>query len=148
MAGGVLLAFASTLAAAAYQHFWELQPPFPLTSPPVLLGLTGGLGIVAGAGGLLALETRMEREVSEPGETQLNVIFLVALQLVTLSGLALLFFRDTSAMGPLLLGHLSLVTGFFLALPATKALHAPFRAAALLRYALTPRPKTRTVAPD
>ncbi|MCW2282503.1 citrate/tricarballylate utilization protein [Rhodoblastus acidophilus] len=148
MAGGVLLAFASTLVAAAYEHFWGLSPPFPLASPPVLLGLAGGLGIVAGAAGLLALETRMEREVSEPGETQLNVIFLIALQLVALSGLALLFFRDTPAMGPLLLGHLSLVTGFFLALPATKALHAPFRAAALLRHAFSRTPKTRAVASD
>ena len=83
MAGGVLLAFAATLAAAFYQHFLALEPPYPLTSPPVLLGLVGGIGVAAGAAGLLAVEARMEREVSEPGETRLNVIFLIALELVT-----------------------------------------------------------------
>jgi len=148
MAGGVLLAFAATLAAAFCEHFLGLEPPFPLVSLPVLLGLAGGLGIVAGAAGLLALEARMHHEISEPGETQLNIIFLIALEFLALSGLALLALRDTAAMGPLLLAHISLVSGFFVALPATKAIHAPFRAAALLRAALTPKAKTRAPASD
>jgi len=148
MAGGVVLAFASTLVAAFYAHGLALDPPYPIASPPVLLGLAGGLGIVLGATNLLALEARMEREPSDPGETRLNVMFLIALNLVALSGLALLAFRDTAAMGPLLLGHISLVTGFFAALPASKAIHAPFRAAALLRAALTRRVKTRAPASD
>ena len=51
MAAGVLLAFAATLAAAMVQHFLRLEPPFALTSPPVLLGGTGGVAIALGAGG-------------------------------------------------------------------------------------------------
>ena len=136
MAAGVLLAFAATLAAAMVQHFLRLEPPFALTSPPVLLGGAGGVAIVLGAGGLLAIEALSEREPSDRRETRLNVSFLAALELLALSGLALLADRDTPAMSALLLVHLSLVTGFFIGLPASKAIHAPFRAAALLRSAL------------
>nr|WP_246781338.1 tricarballylate utilization 4Fe-4S protein TcuB [Rhodoblastus sphagnicola] len=136
MAGSMVLAVAATLAAAVFEHFLGAKPPFPLTSLPVLLGLAGGVGIVVGAAGLLAVEARMDRDPSDPGETRLNVSFLIALELVTLSGLALLVFRETPAMSPLLLAHLSLVIGFFVGLPASKAIHAPFRAAALLRAAL------------
>ena len=139
MAAGVLAAFASTLTAALYQHLLGLAPPFALKSLPVVLGLSGGVAIVAGAGGLLTLEATSDPEPSEPGETRLNIVFLLALEAVTLSGLAVLVWRESAAMGPLLVGHLSLVTGFFVGLPASKAMHAPFRAAALLRSALERR---------
>ncbi|MCW2315961.1 citrate/tricarballylate utilization protein [Rhodoblastus acidophilus] len=146
MAGGVMLAFAATLVAAGFEHFFGAQPPFPPASWPVLLGLFGGAGIVVGAAGLLVGEARMDRAPADAGESQLNVSFLIALELVAVSGLALLALRDTPAMGPLLLAHLSLVTGFFVGLPASKAIHAPFRAAALLRAARNEKPKTRSPA--
>jgi citrate/tricarballylate utilization protein len=150
MAGGVLAAFAATLAAAFWEHAFGLKPPFALASAPVLLGIAGGVAIVAGAGGLLAIEARADRDPSERGETQMNVIFLIALELVTLSGLALLVWRETAAMGPLLAVHLALVTGFFAGLPASKAFHAPFRAAALLRNALDGKraPRRKAASPE
>jgi citrate/tricarballylate utilization protein len=135
MVAGFVLLFAATLAAAFLQHVLGVAPPFALTSLPVGLGVAGGLAVLAGAAGLLAVEARSEREPSERGETRLNLVFLVLILVTVLSGLALLFWRDGAAMGPLLALHLGLVTGFFAILPAGKAVHAPFRAAAILRSA-------------
>ena len=135
MVAGFVLLFAATLAAAFFQHFLGVMPPFARMSLPVVLGVAGGVAVVVGAAGLLAIEAKPEREPSERGETRLNLVFLVMIEIVVLSGLALLLWRDTAAMGPLLALHLGLVTGFFAAVPASKALHAPFRAAAILRSA-------------
>jgi len=125
----------STVSAAIYHHALGVAAPYPLTSLPVLLGLVGGVAMLAGIGGLLCLESRTDKEPSDQREVQLNVAFLVLLALVTLSGLAVLALRGTAAMGLLLTGHLGLVFGFFVVLPFSKAVHAPFRAAALLRAA-------------
>ncbi len=57
------------------------------------------------------------------------------LALVAISGLLLLAFRATAAMGVLLALHFGLVLAFFLLLPFSKMVHAPFRATALLRNA-------------
>ena len=136
MVAGFVLLVAATLAAAFLQHFLGVLPPFAHMSLPVVLGVAGGFAVVVGTTGLLAIEVRSEREPSERGETRLNLVFLVMIETVVLSGLALLLWRDTAAMGPLLALHLGLVTGFFAAIPATKAVHAPFRAAAILRSAM------------
>ncbi|RBP02862.1 citrate/tricarballylate utilization protein [Roseiarcus fermentans] len=135
MAGGVALDVAATLAAAACQDVFSWPPPYPLASLPVGLGAVGGVGVVVGAAGLLALEARADRAPSERGESVLNVAFLVALEVVALSGFALFALRDTAVMGPLLVVHIGTVVGLFVGLPAMKSLHAPFRAAALLRAA-------------
>jgi citrate/tricarballylate utilization protein len=125
----------STVAAAIYHHGFGVAAPYPLTSVPVLLGLVGGVVMLAGIGGLLWVEYQADTEPSDQTEVELNVAFLILLALVDVSGLAVLALRDTSAMGLLLTVHLGLVFGFFVVLPFTKAVHAPFRAAALLRAA-------------
>jgi citrate/tricarballylate utilization protein len=61
---------------------------------------------------------------------------------VALSGLLLLVLRATPAMGVLLAVHLGLVFAFFLVLPATRFVHAPFRLLALLRDAVETRLET------
>ncbi|NJL50422.1 MAG: signal transduction protein, partial [Blastochloris sp.] len=50
--------------------------------------------------------------------------------------LAVLAVRDTAAMGLTLAFHLGLVAGLFAVVPYSKLIHAPFRAAALLRGAI------------
>ena len=135
MAAGVVLAFAATLAAAIDQDVLGRMPPYPLASLPVGFGVAGGLAIVVGVAGLLALEACSDRAPSDKGEAVLNVVFLNALGVAALSGLALVALRDTPAMGPLLVFHLSVVFGLFIGAPAAKILHAPYRAAALLRAA-------------
>jgi citrate/tricarballylate utilization protein len=135
LATGVVLDFGATLAAAVDQDVFGRAPPYALASLPVGLGIVGGLAVVVGVAGLLALEARSDRAPSESGEAVLNVVFLIALGVVALSGLAVVALRDTPAMGPLLVFHISVVFGLFIGLPAAKSLHAPFRAGALLRAA-------------
>jgi citrate/tricarballylate utilization protein len=135
MAAGVVLDVAATIAGSLDQDFFGLIPPFPLLSFPVGVGVVGGLAIVIGAAGLLDLEARADRAPAEEGEVALNVVFLLALGFVALSGLALVALRETYAMGSLLVIHIGAVFGLFMGLPAAKSLHAPFRAAALWRAA-------------
>ncbi|MFC0242508.1 tricarballylate utilization 4Fe-4S protein TcuB [Rhodopseudomonas telluris] len=135
MVAGCMGTVLSTVVAAIYHKGFGWLAPYPLLSLPVMLGGVGGLAMLVGIGGLLTIEQRADRQPSDPHEAQLNVAFLILLALVTLSGLAVLALRETAAMGLLLILHLGLVFGFFLALPFTKAIHAPFRAAALLRAA-------------
>ncbi|MGP9812202.1 tricarballylate utilization 4Fe-4S protein TcuB [Rhodopseudomonas sp. NSM] len=135
MVAGFAGTLLSTVSAAMYHHALGVAAPYPLGSLPVLLGLVGGVAMLAGIAGLLWVEHCADTEPSDRTEVALNVAFLVLLGLVTLSGLAVLAFRETPAMGLLLAGHLGLVFGFFVVLPFSKAVHAPFRAAALLRAA-------------
>lgn len=147
-AGGFVLSGLSTIVASAYHHLLGVMAPYPVASLPVMLGLSGGVTMTVGAVGLLGLEARADRAPSDPGETRLNVAFLILLALVGASGLAVLGFRSTPAMGLLLTTHLGLVFGLFAALPFSKALHAPFRAAALLRAAIDSQRRASARAPD
>jgi citrate/tricarballylate utilization protein len=58
----------------------------------------------------------------------------VVLFATSLSGLALLFLRQTSAMGVLLAVHLGFVLALFLTLPYGKFVHGLYRFAALVRF--------------
>ena len=60
--------------------------------------------------------------------------FLLLLFATSLTGLALLFLRQTNAMGVLLALHLGFVLALFLTLPYGKFMHALYRLAALARY--------------
>lgn len=134
MAAGVLLDFVATAAAAFEQYALGAVPPYAYSSFPICAGVGGGAAILVGASGLLALEVRADRAPSERKEAALNAIFLMILMTVATSGLALLAFRETLAMSVLLVFHVSVVVGLFAALPATKMLHAPYRAVALWRF--------------
>ncbi|MDC7785877.1 tricarballylate utilization 4Fe-4S protein TcuB [Rhodoplanes sp. TEM] len=136
MVAGFALTVLSTLSAALWHHVAGVRAPYGFWSLPVLSGTAGGVLMLAGIAGLLALEVRADPAPAEPGETRLNRVFLTLLGLVAASGLAVLALRETMLMGLALTLHLGLVTGFFLVLPASKMLHAPFRAAALLRAAI------------
>src|SRR5262249_43319765 len=99
---GFALAFAATVAAAFEQDVLGWMPPYPVLSPPVLLGIAGGLGVMAGAGGLLAMKRRepaAARELAGPGLRALDVAFLVLVESVAVTGMLLLVTRATPAMG-------------------------------------------------
>ena len=59
--------------------------------------------------------------------------------LTSLTGLALLAFRETAAMGTLLVIHLGIVAGLFLTMPYGKFAHVVYRYAALVRYSIEQR---------
>ncbi len=61
---------------------------------------------------------------------------LVPLFLTSFTGLLLLLFRETPAMGVLLALHLGTVLALFLTMPYGKFAHALYRSAALVRFAI------------
>jgi citrate/tricarballylate utilization protein len=132
---GFLLCLASTTVAFYYDHGLTLPAPYSLFSIPVILGTVGGLGIVAGTGGMLWLKLVMDTRPANPGSVGMDMAFSMLLFLVSFSGLLLLFFRSTEWMGLLLCIHLGLVLGLFLTMPCGKFVHAVYRYAALVRNA-------------
>jgi citrate/tricarballylate utilization protein len=136
---GFLLDLASTTVAAIYDHGPGWIAPYPFLSWPVVLGTSGGIMLVAGTGGLLFLKRRSDGEPADVRMAAMDVTFLVALLLTSLSGLLLLVLRDTAAMGALLAIHLGLVAALFVALPYGKFAHLFYRYAALIRNSLEER---------
>ncbi|MDR2055112.1 MAG: tricarballylate utilization 4Fe-4S protein TcuB [Desulfovibrio sp.] len=132
---GFLLCLASTSVAFIYDHAFGWPAPYGFFSLPVLLGTFGGLGLLAGTGGMLWLKTVMDARPADPASTGMDMAFSALLFLVSLSGLLLLVFRSTELMGLLLCIHLGLVLGLFLTMPCGKFVHAVFRYAALVRNA-------------
>jgi citrate/tricarballylate utilization protein len=65
--------------------------------------------------------------------------FLALLFASSVSGLALLIWRDSAPMTLLLALHLGVVMALFLTLPYGKFAHAIFRAAALFKWAIEKR---------
>ena len=133
---GFLLDFASTSVAALYDHFLGWQAPYPYLSIPVVLGTVGGMALLIGTGGLLALKWRSDRAPAQARMLSMDVAFLALLFLTSLTGLLLLALRASAAMGTLLVIHLGVVAGLFLTLPYGKFVHVIYRYAALVRYAV------------
>jgi citrate/tricarballylate utilization protein len=132
---GVLLCFASTTVAAVYHHLFHWNAPYLFFSWPVVLGTAGGLSLLAGTAGLLYLKQRMDPEPAVVRSYAMDAGFLGLLFLTSLTGLLLLFLRETPAMGILLTVHLGLVLGLFITLPYGKFVHAGYRYLALVRNA-------------
>lgn len=132
---GFLACFAATTSAAFEAYFLGVPAPYPVISVPVLFGILGGAGLLVGTSGLIVLKIVADRA---PGaETLLGGDFalLVLLWLAGATGLALLAFRATAAMGTLLAIHLGVILTFFLVLPYSKFVHGLYRILALIRNA-------------
>jgi len=134
---GFLLCFASTSVATLYHYIGGVEAPYPVLSLPVILGTVGGIGITVGPIGLWRLRKRRDPALgTDADEGGMNAAFLAMLAGVGVTGLALLAFRATPLMGTLLALHLGLVFAFFLTMPFGKFVHAFYRTAALVRYAM------------
>ena len=75
----------------------------------------------------------------------MDVAFIVMLFMTSLTGMVLLLFRDTAAMGPLLALHLGVVFSLFITMPYGKFVHGIYRYVALVRYARERRMMAATV---
>jgi len=131
---GFLLCFAATCVGTLYHYAFGWQAPYPFWSLPVLLGTAGGIGLLIGPAGLLWLNLRRHPLHGDPGQRPMDRGFIALLFWTSLTGLALLAWRDTPAMGLLLAVHLGAVMALFLTLPYGKFAHGVYRSAALLKW--------------
>ena len=132
---GFLLCLASTGLATFFHYAFGWQAPYGWSNPVVVLGTLGGLGLVIGPAGLLAARRRRDPEIGTHSQSAMGIAFLWTLLSTGLTGLLLLVFRTTPAMGLLLAVHLGFVLALFVAMPYGKFVHGLYRFAALVQYA-------------
>jgi citrate/tricarballylate utilization protein len=133
---GFMLCFAATTAGTIFHYGFGWIAPYSLLSLPKVLGTAGGIGLLIGPVGLLWLRSRADPALAGEDKRGLESGLLVLLFLTSLTGFLLLAFRATPAMGILLAVHLGVVLALFLVMPYGKFVHAIYRSAALVRYAL------------
>lgn len=131
---GFALCFASTSVAAIY-HWLGWQAPYDYLSAPVILGTSGGVGLVVGPAGLYWIGRRRDPAAGDPAQRPMDRGFIVLLLLTSLTGLVLMALRATAAMPALLMVHLGVVLALFVTLPYGKFVHGLYRTAALVRDA-------------
>jgi citrate/tricarballylate utilization protein len=136
---GFLLCFAATVSATVYHYLLGRQAPYPLDSLPVVLGTLGGLGLLAGPVGLLWLNLNRHPAHGDPQQHPMDRGFIVLLLSISVTGLALLAWRDTGAMALLLAVHLGTVMALFATMPYGKFAHGIYRSAALLKWSIERR---------
>ncbi len=136
---GFMLCFAATSVATLYHYLLGWEAPYAYASLPVLLGTVGGIGLVIGPAGLLWLNLHRHPLQGDPTQRPMDRGFIVLLLATSVSGLALLAWRDTTALPALLAIHLGVVMALFLTLPYGKFAHGIFRSAALLKWAIEKR---------
>jgi citrate/tricarballylate utilization protein len=136
---GFMLCFAATCVATLYHYLLDWHAPYPFLSVPVLLGTVGGIGLLLGPVGLLWLNLTRDPQHGDIAQRPMDRGFIALLLLTSASGLALLVWRDSSAMGPLLAVHLGIVMALFLTMPYGKFAHGIYRSAALLKWTVEKR---------
>lgn len=138
---GFFLCFAATASGTVMHYALGWQAPYPLLSLPKLLGLPGGLMMVAGAAGLAILKLRADPALGAARVWGGEMAFVLLLGAVALTGLALYAATGTGFVSPLLAIHLATVMVLFLLMPFSKMVHGVFRFAALVKDASLPAPK-------
>jgi citrate/tricarballylate utilization protein len=133
---GFVSAFVATIIAAILQDFLDQLPPYPLVSLPVVLGSLGGIAMIVGATGLLYLKQRSDRAPADPGTVDLDWIFLLSLDVVSVTGMLLLLVRDTPLMAVVLVVHLATVLALYVSAPYGKFAHFVYRYVALVQNRL------------
>ncbi len=136
---GFMLCFAATTVGTFKHYILGWIAPYSLGSLTVILGTLGGIGLLIGPAGLLWLKHKADPMLKDAKQRGMDDGFLALLFLTSLTGFLLLFVRETSWMGLTLTVHLGVVLGLFLMLPYGKFVHAIYRFAALVRYALERR---------
>jgi citrate/tricarballylate utilization protein len=139
MAYGFLACFASTSSAAFAAYFLGWPAPYPVLSVPVILGMIGGAGLLIGCSGLMRLKFIANRAAAAPALFGADFALLALLWLAAATGLVLLAWRGTDAMGTLLAVHLGLILALFLVIPYSKFVHGLYRTLALIRNAADAR---------
>ncbi len=138
---GFLLCFASTFSGTIMHYYLDMPAPYGLFSLPKLLGIPGGLLLVAGGAGLAWLKTKADAQLGAPRVWGGEMAFVLLLVATGATGLILYAATGTAAVPALLAIHLATVLAFFLLMPYSKMVHGFYRMAALVRDAQgAPRP--------
>lgn len=132
---GFGLCFAATCVATLYHYLFAREAPYAWWDLPVVLGTLGGIGLLIGPIGLLIEKWKRDPVLVDATQMGMDTAFIAMLFLTSLTGIALLLLRDTSAMGPLLALHLGVVFSLFVTMPYGKFVHGIYRYVALVRYA-------------
>ncbi len=135
MMWGFLLCFASTSSGTVMHYGLGMEAPYGPFAVPKLLGVPGGLLMVIGGAGLVALKLKAERHLGAPELWGGEMAFVLILTLTALTGLALYAATGTTLVPGLLAVHLGTVLAFFLTAPYSKMAHGVYRMAALVRDA-------------
>ncbi len=122
-------------SVAAIYHWLGWPAPYGYGSLPVVLGTAGGFGLLIGPAGLYSIGRLRDPVAADPAYRYLEHGLILLLFLSSLTGLALLVFRETPAMAYLLIVHLGVVLALFLTLPYGKFVHGLYRTAALVKHA-------------
>ena len=145
---GFLLCLAATSVATLYHYALQREAPYPWWDLPVVLGTSGGIGLLIGPIGLFVAKWQRDAALLDEKRMGMDVAFIAMLFLTSLSGIALLLLRATPAMGPLLALHLGFVFALFVTLPYGKFVHGLYRYLALVRYAKERRMMAAEVTPE
>lgn len=132
---GFLLCFAATSVGTLYHYIWNWQAPYDFFSLPVILGTTGGIGLLIGPAGLLWLNLKRDPNHGDLAQKPMDLGFIVLLFLISLTGLLLLVLRDTSYMALWLAIHLGTVMALFVTMPYGKFAHGVYRTVSLFKWA-------------
>lgn len=132
---GFLLCFAATSVGTLMHYLLGWEAPYSWYSAPVVLGTVGGVLLTIGPAMLFALKLQADQAPAARRHFGMDYALLALLALVSVTGLGLLFFRDTTAMGWLLMIHLGFVFALFITMPYGKFVHGVYRTMALARDA-------------
>ena len=146
---GFMLCFAATSVATLYHYAFGWPAPYDYTSLPEILGTVGGIALAIGTLGLWRLNLARDPQHGDVQQRPMDRGFIALLFFISVTGLALMLSKNTSAMPVLLAVHLGMVMALFLTLPYGKFAHGIFRTAALLRFAVEKRqPSKLTLGSD
>ena len=146
---GFMLCFAATSVATVYHYAFDWPAPYDFFSLPKILGTVGGIALAVGTLGLWRLNLARDPQHGDAQQRPMDRGFIALLFFISVTGLALMLSKNTSAMPVLLAVHLGMVMALFLTLPYGKFAHGIFRTAALLRFAVEKRqPSKLTLGAD
>jgi len=97
---------------------------------------------------LLYLKTKRDPQLAATDQTGMDAGLLVLLFMISLTGLGLMIWRETGAMGTWLAIHLGFVLALFLTMPYGKFVHGMYRLMALVRWHVERRRLVPGVAPE
>jgi citrate/tricarballylate utilization protein len=136
---GFMLCFAATSVATVYHYALGWIAPYGMSSLPKLFGITGGIALLIGPAGLFWLKLKRHPLHGDAAQNPMDYGFIALLFFTSLTGLALMLWRETPALAPLLAIHLGFVMALFLTMPYGKMAHGFYRCAALLKFAIEKR---------